>query len=102
MRGAPLTIPRVAGTTRDLSTAGCLPGGVRHLHGSHVPVRRPLLSLTIGWAIWHMPSFAAVMTTGVMVLALAALAIAGPRELRGLSRRAGLRQTRATVERLAA
>lgn len=35
---------------------------------------------------------AAVMTTGVMILAVFALIIAGPRELRGLSRHAGLRQ----------
>ncbi|MBI3047631.1 MAG: hypothetical protein HYY76_04905 [Acidobacteria bacterium] len=45
---------------------------------------------------------AAVMTTGVMMLALVALAVAGPRELRGLSRRAGPRQNRDEYERLAA
>jgi hypothetical protein len=45
---------------------------------------------------------AAVMTTGVMLLALVALVIAGPRELRGLSRRAGPRQKLYRFERLAA
>lgn len=45
---------------------------------------------------------AAVMTTGVMLMAIGALLAAGPRHLRGLSRRAGPRQWRTHDARLAA